>query len=355
MKAALWYGRKDIRVEDVDEPKASEGEVVVRVKRCGICGTDLHEYASGPHVIPVDEPHILTGDKAPVIMGHEFAGDITELGPGVEGWKVGDRVAIMPLLHCGKCYYCRRGWEHLCQQFGGIGLHWHWGGFGEYCLVKDYQINHLLDNVTYEQGALVEPCSLALYGIRQSGLQAGDSVLITGGGPTGVLTLMSCFAAGATKVYVSEIQEGRLQHLKRLGATEVFNPLECDLQKEILDLTDGIGVDVAFECTGIESAANACFNILRKRGTYIQSGLSVGQIKVNPFDWAFKDLRIIGVWCFNTFDFPKTLELMATGQFPVKELVTSVIRVEDVVEKGFEILTSGDVGKEMKIQVSFEN
>ena len=95
--------------------------------------------------------------------------------------------------------------------------------------------------------------------------------------------------------------------------------------------------------------------ILRKRGTYIQSGLSVGQIKVNPFDWAFKDLRIIGVWCFNTYDFPKTLELMATGQFPVKELVTNVISVEDIVEKGFEVLTGDDLGKEMKIQVSFEN
>ena len=185
-------------------------------------------------------------------------------------------------------------------------------------------------------------------------ISPGDSVLITGGGPTAVLTMMSCFAAGTTKVYMTEVQPGRLKRLRDLGATEAFNPMECDLEKEILDRTDGVGVDVAFECTGIESAINACFDLLRKRGMYVQSGLPVDKIKVNPFDWAFKDLNMIGIWCFNTYDFPKTLELMKTGQFPVDTIVTSVIKVEDIVEKGFEVLTADRQGKELKIQVSFE-
>lgn len=354
MKAALWYGRKDIRIESVQEPQPSEGEVVLKVKRCGICGTDLHDYTSGPQVIPVDEPHVLTGHKAPIIMGHEFSGEIAALGSQVEGWKVGERVAVMPLLHCGKCYYCRRGLEHLCEQFAAIGLQWYWGGFAEFSLVKDYQLNRLPDDVSYEQGACVEPCSLAVYGIIRSGLQAGDSVLITGGGPTAVLTMMGCFAAGAARVYMTEVQPGRLQRLKELGATAAFNPLECDLRREILDRTDGVGVDVAFECTGIESAVNACFDLLRKRGMYVQSGLNVDRITVNPFDWAFKDLNMIGIWCFNTYDFPQTLKLMQTGQFPVDKIVTSVIEVEDIVEKGFEVLTADRQGRELKIQVSFE-
>lgn len=354
MKAALWYGAKDIRVENVVEPKPSKGEVVVKVKRCGICGTDLHEYVSGPHVIPVDKPHPLTGFKAPIIMGHEFSGEIVEIGPEVDGWKIGDRVAVMPLLHCGKCYYCRRGLEHLCQLFAAIGLQWYWGAFAEYSLVKDYQLNRIPGEITYEQAACIEPASLAMYGVRRSGLQAGDTVLITGGGPTAVFTLMSCFAAGASKVFMSEVQLGRANRCKAFGATEVFNPMECNLEKEILDRTDGIGVDITFECTGVESAINDCFNILRKRGMYVQSGLNVEMIRVNPFDWSYKDLNMVGVWCFNTYDFPSTINLISSGKLPVGKSVTKVIKVDDIVKEGFEVLTADRSGKEMKIQVSFE-
>jgi len=354
VKAALWYAAKDIRIENIIEPKAGPGEAVIKVKRCGICGTDLHEYVSGPHVTYVDQPHPLTGFKAPIIMGHEFSGDIVEIGSGVEGYKVGDRVAIMPLLHCGKCYYCRRGLEHLCEQFAAIGLQWYWGGFGEYCLVKDYQLVKLPDNLTYEQGACVEPASLALYGVRRSGLQAGDTVLITGGGPTAVFSLMACFAAGASKVFMSEVTPIRAQRCRDFGATEVFNPLECNLEEEILSRTNGIGVDIAIECTGIESAINDCFRIMRKRGTYVQSGLNVDPIKVNPYDWAYKDINLVGLWCFNTYDFPATLDLIATGRMPVEKCVTKVISVEDIVEGGFEVLTADKSGKETKIQVSFE-
>ena len=354
MKAALWYGAKDIRVEEVDEPKPSKGEVVIEVKRCGICGTDLHEYISGPHVTPFDKEHPLTGAKTPLIMGHEMSGQIVEIGQDVNNWKIGDRVAIMPLLHCGQCYYCRRGLEHLCELFAAIGLSWYWGGFGEYCLVKDYQLIKLPDDLTYEQGACCEPASLALYGVRRSNLQVGDIVLITGGGPTAVLTLMGCLAAGASKVYVSEIQPGRIERCKEFGATEVFDPTKCDLEKEILNRTEGIGVDVAFECTGIESAINDCFNILRKRGMYVQSGLNVEPIKVNPYDWAYKDLNMVGVWCFNTYDFTSTINLISSDKLPVEKSVTKVIKVEDIVKEGFEVLTEDRSGKEMKIQVSFE-
>lgn len=353
MNAALWYDKKDIRIENVREPKPSEGEVVVQVKRCGICGTDLHEYTSGPQVIPTGEPHPLTGHQAPIIMGHEFAGDIVEIGPNVKGWSVGDRVAVMPLLHCGKCYYCRRGLEHLCEQFAAIGLQWYWGGFAEFSLVKDYQLNRILDSMSYEQAACVEPFSLAYYGIRRANLQAGDTVLITGGGPTAVLTMLSCRVAGASRVYMSEVLPGRLKLLQTMGATETFNPLECNIVEEILDRTEGIGVDIAFECTGMESAINECFQIVRKRGTYVQSGLNVGSVSVDPFRWAFKDLKILGIWCFNTYDFPKAIELITSKNIPVDKLISKSIDVANIVDQGFEPLTADRQGKELKIQVTF--
>ncbi len=353
MKAALWYAKKDIRIEKVTEPSPSEGEIVVQVKQCGICGTDLHEYTSGPQVIPTVKPHPLTGHKAPIIIGHEFSGEIAALGAKVKGWNVGDRVAVMPLLHCGRCYYCRRGLEHLCEQFAAIGLQWYWGGFAEYSLVKDYQLNKIPDSMSFEQAACVEPFSLAYYGIRRAKLQAGDTVLITGGGPTAVLTMMCCFVAGASKVYASEILPGRLKLLQEMGATETFNPLECNIVDEILDRTDGVGVDVAFECTGIEAAINQCFQIVRKRGTYVQSGLNVGDVRIDPFKWAFKDLNIVGIWCFNTYDFPKSIELIMSKNICVEKLISKMISLEDIVEQGFEPLTSDKEGRELKIQVTF--
>lgn len=354
MKAALWYGKRDIRVEEVDRPVPSKGEVVVKVKNCGICGTDLHDYTDGPQVIPVDEPNPLTGDKAPIIIGHEFSGEIVELGPEVTGWKVGDRVAIMPLLHCGKCHYCQQGLKHLCELFACTGLQWRWGGFAEYALAKDYQLNKIPDSVTYKQAACIEPASLAMYGVRRSGLKAGDTVLITGGGPIAVLMLMGVLAAGASKVYMSEILETRLNRLERLGATKVFNPLTCNVVDEVLQLTDGLGVDVAFECTGAEAAMNDCFQALKKRGMYVQTGLNVEKVKLNPFDWAFKDLNMVALWAYNTYDFPSTLRLMEAGKLPVENIVTKTIRLEDIVEEGFEKLTFKQTGEEIKIQVVFE-
>ncbi|MFC1938726.1 2,3-butanediol dehydrogenase [Chloroflexota bacterium] len=353
MKAALWYNKKDIRVENVDEPVPGKGEVKIKVAACGICGTDLHEYVSGPHVIYVDRTHYLTGDKAPVIMGHEFAGDIVEIGPEVTGWKVGDRVTVLPLLSCGKCFYCRRGLNHLCQYFGGTGLQWHWGGFAEYCLAKDYQLNKLPNDISYEVGSVIEPVALAFYAIERGEIKLGDVVFIAGGGPTAVLTLMGAKLAGTSAVYMSEVAEGRLKRLKDFGATEVFNPAGCDVVAEILRRTDGIGADVTIDCTGVDSAISDCLNIIRKRGTHIQSGLSVKDVSINTFKLAFKDVTFRGIWCYNYYDFPKIIKLLQNKSLNLNRFITKRIKIEDIVREGFETLTADNSGKELKILVIF--
>lgn len=355
MKAALWYGKKDIRVKEVNPPQADLGEVVIKVKRCGICGTDLHEYTDGPQVTR-DTPHPITGDKVPIIMGHEFSGEIVEVANDITGWKVGDRVAIMPLLHCGKCIYCLQGLQHLCVDFGCTGLQWYWGGFAEYCKAKEYQLNKIPDNVTYEQAACIEPTALAMYGIHRSGLKAGHTVFISGGGPTAVLTLLAAKAAGASKVYMSEVSPKRLSRLKEFGATEAFNPTQTDVVTEVLNRTKGLGTDIVFDCTGNEAAINNCFDIVKKRGMYVQSGLSVKPVSIKKhFDWAFKDINMCGLWCYNITDFQNILELMGTGQLPnIERIVTKVISIEKIVEEGFETLTTDKEGTEVKIQVSFE-
>lgn len=354
MRAALWYGPKDIRVEEVDQPVPGKGEVKLKVKACGICGTDLHEYVSGPHVIPKDKPHPLTGDEPPVIMGHELSGDIVELGPDISGWQVGDRVTIMPLVSCGECYYCRRAMNHICQLHGATGLSWRWGGFADYCLAKDYQLNKIPDNVSYEEGAVIEPAALAAYAIDRGEVKIGDVIFIAGGGPTAVLTLMAAQAAGPSAVYMSEVSPGRLERLKDFGATEVFNPTECNVVEEILKRTDNVGADVTIDCTGMQSAINDCLKIVRKRGMHVQSGLSTEDTPINTFELAFKDVTFRGLWCYNVYDFPRILALLSADKYQLQRFITKRIKLEDIVQEGFESLTADPSGKELKIMVTFD-
>src|SRR5947209_15612382 len=165
MRAVVYHGARDVRVEEIPEPDGAlrPEEVLLAPRWCGICGTDLHEYAAGPIVIPSD-PHPLTGAALPQILGHEFSAEVVEVGREVETVRRGDRVAVMPLVFCGECYYCRRGVKHLCTKMGCTGLSWAWGGLGDLAVVPDYQVVRLPDAVSDLQGALVEPAAVACYG-----------------------------------------------------------------------------------------------------------------------------------------------------------------------------------------------
>lgn len=356
MKAGFFYGKNDIRVEETDRPTAEAGEVVVQVKRSGICGTDLHEYkdGAGSHVTTT-EPHPATGDKVPIIMGHEFSGIIMEVGPDVKAWKIGDRVAIMPLLSCGKCYHCLRGDRHMCEEYACTGLQWHWGGFAEYCKAKEYQLNKIPDAVTYEQAACIEPTALGMYAVQRGHITAGDTVFISGGGPAAVLSLLCARAVGATKIYMSEPAPKRRQRLVDFGADAAFDPTEVDVVKAVKDLTDGRGADVVIDCSGVESAINQGFEIVKKRGMYVQSGLSTRPFTIqNPSIWADKDIDIAGLWCYKITSFQAILDLMETGQIPeIERIVTKVIPLEEIRE-GFNTLAYDTEGTEVKIQISFE-
>jgi len=352
MKAARFYGERDIRIEEVDEPKAGPGEVIISVVRCGICGTDLHDYVGPVKSVPMEKPDPLTGAIAPVIMGHELAGDVVEIGEGVENVKVGDRVTIMPVESCFKCYHCKRGLYHLCKYQAGTGLQRYWGGFADKMMVKDYMIRKIPDNMTYEQGALVEPTCLAVYSLRRGQFQAGDTVLISGGGPTATLTMLCAKAFGAGAVYMTEVQPGRLKRLKELGADECFDPRDREaMDKRIMELTDDVGVDIAIDCSGSEGGVNDCFRLLRKRGMYVQSSLVVGKIQVEPWEWALKDLNMVGVWAWDTQMYDQVINLIARGTIPVDKIVTRTIGIDDLVEEGFEVLAFDKEGKELKIQV----
>jgi (R,R)-butanediol dehydrogenase/meso-butanediol dehydrogenase/diacetyl reductase len=187
MKAVRYYGKGDIRVEEVAAPSAPEPkQIVVKPKVCGICGTDLHEYAAGPIVTPIHK-HLFTGATLPQILGHEFSAEVIEVGKDVTRIRKGERVSIQPLVMPLDDYYSLRGLNHLSPRMGCIGLSWAWGGMGEYAIVNDYNANKLPDSVNDEQGALIEPAAVALYGVERAKVGGGSTVLIAGAGPIGAL------------------------------------------------------------------------------------------------------------------------------------------------------------------------
>jgi (R,R)-butanediol dehydrogenase/meso-butanediol dehydrogenase/diacetyl reductase len=347
MRAAVYHSKHDIRVEDVPEPGAlGPREVRIRPYLCGICGTDLHEYAAGPIVIPT-EPHPLSGAAAPQILGHEFAGEVLEAGSEVTVARAGDRVSVMPLVYCGHCYYCLRGLNHLCPQMACTGLSWQGGGISEQVVVPDYQVAPLPDPVSNVQGALIEPATVAAYGVDRTGLRAGDTILITGAGPIGALSALYAHAAGAAQVFVSEPNAKRRELLDAFGVATVLDPSSVDVPEAVRELTGGIGVDTAAECSGSEPGLNTSLGAVRSHGTVTQVGLHVRPAAIDPMALSNRDLTLTGTWCYPVYDFPRIIALVAAGRYPVEEVLTEVIPLDDIVTRGFDRLLdpAGDAQK----------
>jgi (R,R)-butanediol dehydrogenase/meso-butanediol dehydrogenase/diacetyl reductase len=349
VRALRFHAARDLRIEELTEPSApGAGEVVVRIASCGICGTDLHEYMAGPIVTPV-EPHPLTGAQNPQILGHEFAGDVVATGPGVTRVVEGDRVAIMPLVYCGHCAYCRRGLQHLCATMGCVGLSHAWGGMAELATVAEYQVVRLPESVTYRQGALIEPTAVAAYGVERAGVGPGDSVLVTGAGPIGALAALCAHSAGASTVYVSEPNAARRARAEALGVAVVVDPTSADVPALLRDQTDGLGVDVAIECSGHPAGFTAAISSLRRRGTLAQTGLFVGEASLEPYLWSLNDLTIVGTWCYWVYDFDRIASQIATGSLPVERVITSGVTLDGAPD-AFARLASG-TADEIKILI----
>jgi len=349
VRALRFHAARDLRIENVAEPPVpGPDEVVVRVVACGICGTDLHEYVAGPIVTPT-EPHPLTGAQNPQILGHEFAGDVVAVGSGVTRVGEGDRVAIMPLAYCGHCAYCRRGLQHLCATMACVGLSHAWGGMGELATVAEYQIVPLPENVSYEQGALIEPTAVAAYGVERAEVGPGDQVLVTGAGPIGALAALCARSAGASTVYVSEPNPARRARAEALGVATVLDPTKLDVPEFLHEQTGGLGVDAAIECSGHPNGFATAIRSLRKRGTLAQTGLFVGEASVEPMLWALNDLTIVGTWCYWVYDFDRIAAQIAAGDLPVERAVTSSVTLDGAPD-AFALLASG-TADEIKVLI----
>lgn len=351
MRAARFYSAHDVRIDVVDEPKdPGPDELLIRPRWCGICGTDVHEYLAGPMIIPVG-PHELTGSTIPQILGHEFSGDVLSIGRDVRSAAPGDRVSIMPLAYCGTCYACRSGQGNVCPRKACVGLSWRWGGFAELCVVRDYMVTVMPDEMTYEQGALLEPAAVGVYAAYRGGVRPGDNVLVTGAGPIGALSALAAQAAGAAGVFISEPNAIRRQQAGDLELGTPIDPAAVDVGEVIREVTRGVGVDVALECAGNERAFGTCIDALKASGHLVQVGIHPATSAVEPFHWNAKELTITGTWGYPVFDWPRMVRLVASGKLPVERMITGQIGLEGVVDEGLAVLADPN-GAHLKVLVS---
>ncbi|MBO6639122.1 MAG: 2,3-butanediol dehydrogenase [Roseitalea sp.] len=354
MRAVRFHAAKDIRVEDVPEPDAGRlapDDVLVAPVVTGICGTDLHEYLAGPIVTP-QEPHVFTGAVNPQILGHEFSARVVAVGDAVSHVAAGDRISCQPLVSPRDDYYGKRGLYHLSPSMGCVGLSWAWGGMAEKAIIKDYNAQPIPDGLTDDQAAMIEPAAVALYGVDRGGVTAGSTVLVSGAGPIGALTVLAARAAGASLIIVSEPNPNRRRIMTEIAPyATVVDPAGDDLQQAVNDLTEeGVGVDVALECVGLEVSLNACAEAVRRQGRVVQVGLHMKPASIDAMLWALKDITVEATWCYPVQIWPRIARMIAGGTFPVEKIVTASIDADDTVEKGFEALLDPS-GQHLKILV----
>jgi (R,R)-butanediol dehydrogenase / meso-butanediol dehydrogenase / diacetyl reductase len=337
MKAARFHGQRDIRIEDVPEPELRPGAVKIAVAWCGICGTDLHEFLEGPIFIPPPgHPHPLTGEAAPVTMGHEFSGTVEQLGEGVSGLSIGDNVVVEPYFVCDECGPCRAGNYNLCTRMGFIGLGGGGGGLSEK-IVVDSRWVHPVGSIPLEEAALIEPLSVAYHAVSRSGLSAGSVAVVGGAGPIGLLTSAVLKGLGITTI-VTELSAARKEKAASSGvADHVIDPSQEDVKARVLELTAGEGADAAFECAGVNVVLDSMLDVVRPAGVVVNVSIWGRPATVDMQKIVLKEIDLRGTIAYKG-DHAAAIKLVQDGKVDLKPFITGRIALDDLVDKGFDTL-----------------
>jgi (R,R)-butanediol dehydrogenase/meso-butanediol dehydrogenase/diacetyl reductase len=264
MKAVRYHGIKHVQCDEIPFPaEPKDDEVELKVECCGICGSDLSAYTAGSSMIPISKPNFYCKHPGPAEFGHEFAGTIIRQGKNVKSVAVGDRVAVIGNITCNECYGCKNGLINLCEQFGFYGYSGWSGGFSERAVIREMNVVKLPEGMDAEIGSLVEPLAVTWHAIKKGGVKQGDVVLIIGAGPIGLALLLCLKKFEPKMVIISEPTKLRNQQAIAFGATHVFNPHNEDIVKSVKSVSED-GVDVAFLCTGFQSAVSICCKRIEK-------------------------------------------------------------------------------------------
>lgn len=339
MRAAVYYGREDLRLQEMPEPQPARDEVKLRVLFNGICGSDLHEYYDGPITTRTSEPHPLTGIRNPVILGHELCGEIVAMGPEVEDLAIGDRIAVEPVETCGQCLYCTSGRYNHCGLLAFHGYNRAGGGLAQYTVVRRSMAHKLPPGMSGQQGALIEPMAIAWRTAERCGLEAGQTAVIHGAGPIGIGTYFTLRRRGVRAI-VSDPSASRRAVLRKIGVPEVLNPAEGDVIGAIRDLTGGRGADASIDAAGVPAAFAAALGGTAVDGTCVVVAIHTRPLEIAPMQILMAEVHVTGV-ALSCNAFPAVIAEMAAGAYPQEGWVES-IGFDSLIEQGFERLHRQD-------------
>lgn len=341
MKAAVYHGNRDIRIEAMPEPgQPGPDEVILEVLRGAICGTDVSEYLHGPHFTPLKQPHPVSGHVGPMILGHEFVGRIIEIGAEVEDFKAGQRVVPGAGMWCGQCEWCRTGRTNLCAHYFTLGLNTH-GGLAELAKAPARMCRSVPDGCSDDGAAMAQPLAVALHAVRRSGARPGQTVVLMGVGGIGAFILAAARAQGLSPIIAIDLDEERLATAATLGATFVVNARNEDPLKHIQELTDGIGVDVFIEASGASHGPSLALDVTRRGGQVLLVGLQAEPCSLDLHKMVLREIDVtttVAHVC--NVDLPESLEILASTPLAATVL-DRVIPLEGLVEDGLLAMAEG--------------
>ncbi|MHA1377495.1 MAG: alcohol dehydrogenase catalytic domain-containing protein [Candidatus Helarchaeota archaeon] len=322
MKAAFYYDKGDFRVEEISLPKIKAEEALVKVKACGICGTDVHKA-------------IYKTVKTPIVLGHEVSGEIVELGSQVKGFKVGDRVALAHHAGCGVCHYCRKGHQSLCDQYLKTNLDP--GGFSTHIRVPAPNVRntmlHIPRELSFNEAAFMEPLACCLRGFKKTRFETDDSVFIYGVGPIGLLFVQLARAFNASDIMCSDFMDYRLKYAKDFGASQVINPSEQEVVETISKLTNGMGIDLVIVTVGNTKVYEESTKIVGKGGDILFFAENLkGDFQLDPNLIYKKEACFVGSYSSSPFEYAVGLDMIKNQYLNVKKMITHKFKLENLDE-----------------------
>ena len=321
MKGSFFLGDKKFQIRQLEPLPVGDYDVIIRNRACGICGTDIHIYHGEEGSVAV---------KPPVVLGHEYAGEVIDTGKRVKSVKVGDKVAVDPNIYCGKCHYCKTGKKQLCENLVAIGVNYN-GGFAELSTVPERQCFILNDDISFEAGAMAEPLACCIHGIDNAHILSGDSVCVIGGGAIGLLMVQLAKKAGASIVFLSEPIEKRRKIGLQLGADYAIDPVNQSLLEVVEKNTNISGVDVVIECVGKTAATEQAFNVAKRGATILLFSVpSAGaSYDLSLFDVFKKELKITGSF-INPDTHQRAVNLINSKDISTDEIITHRFKLEQI-------------------------
>ncbi|WAA13857.1 zinc-binding dehydrogenase [Fervidibacillus halotolerans] len=346
MKAAVWYGKQDVRIEDRDVKPVDDNDVKVRVAWTGICGTDLHEWQIGPILLPVDQPHKVKGETTPLVLGHEVSGVVEEVGKNVTGIKPGDRVVINPVVLPGKYD------ESVDRYYGfySIGLHTD-GSFTEYVVIDEKNIIPVPEDLPFDKAALAEPLSVSYQAVKHAGVKEGNVVAIFSCGPIELLAIIAAKAAGAKEIYAFDLVEERLEKAKEVGATEALNSGKVN-PVEYLREKYPQGVDVSLEAAGVKPTFDQAIAVTRPLGNVCIIAVHTRNFEFNPLALMTSGVKLSSSMGYTPQTIKESLEILRNEEFNFEPIMTKKIELDDLVEEGFQSLANDPKQAKIVVKVS---